>query len=436
MAIDLCGCLDAGARFDQFATKALGDDELFGESELWTCKGCGRAWLHYLLELESVKGAGRWYRGQLAPGTAVDPKKAAAFFAAMPGYLAGGSYFGGLAHRRSGPLDRDSYLGSPPFRRTDFRPSEEPEGAAGLAISDDLRWLGFVRTDKHPTFCIEGLTPRTEEVDHGEEHSRALTELSWNASGAYLASIQEIGTTPARRMLSWRDPAFENHAGWFDVHSYAWMPDGKALVAADFGDRKIRRFAADPGSAEPVDIADLKDDGDPLLAPWIAPSPDGRRVAYTSRRVADQVTEILLDGAVLTQIPGSAVQPAPFWSADGRSLGVHLVHLEQEKSAILIVPNLEGGGELLYASELIDQPGPGAWSPSGRSIAFFRTKTPKHEFTKTGEPQLVILDVASGELWPLTQPGQASGRPRFLDDRRLLVDGGRSAHLFEFSAPL
>ena len=139
---------------------------------------------------------------------------------------------------------------------------------------------------------------------------------------------------------------------------------------------------------------------------------------------------------LLTEIPGSDVHPCPFWSPDKKSLGLHIVHLEDEKSALIVVWNLQGGGEVLYESELVDLPEPGAWSPSGRSIAFLRTKAPKHEFTKTGEAQLVVLDAASRELWPVTKSGEASGRPRFLDGRRLAVEAAPKSRLFEFIAPL
>jgi Tol biopolymer transport system component len=325
---------------------------------------------------------------------------------------------------------------APSCRRTEFRPSRRPEGVAAVTISNDLHRLGFIRTDPHPTVCIQEVAPDAREVEHREEHSRSLSELSWNPAGTLLASIQEIGSTPARRMLTWRDPVFERLSGWFDVHSYAWSPDGRSIVIADHGERKLRRLAADEEAGEPSDLAPLDDDGDPLLAPWIAPCPDGRRVVYSSRRAREGVTDLRLDGEVLTEIPGVAVQAAPFWSADGRSLGVHLVHLEEEKSAILIVPDLKGDGEILYARNLVDLPGPGAWSPSGHSIAFFRTATPKHDGTRSGDPELVLLDVRTGELSPLTEPGEMAGRPRFLDGSRLVVDGGRAAHLFEFARPV
>ena len=312
MAIAPCACLDGEARYDVFEERSIGQGENCSEISLRTCRTCGRRWLHLLLEFEGFTGSGRWYRGLIAPDDAVTAENAPARFAALPGYFAGGSHFGGRVHRRSGAIPLELLGGVLPFRTSTISP----------------------------------------------------------------VPLLEPPLPPA-----------------------------------------LQRIVRE------------RDDHDPHFPPHIAHGP---RNAFTCRSVARNVTEVWVDDAMLTEIPGSAVHPAPFWSPDGKTLGLHVVHLEQGKSAILVVQDLEGGGEILYQSDLVDLPGPAAWSPSGRSIAFFRTKTPKHEFTKSGEPQLVMLDVKTGELWPLSQPGEITGRPRFVDGRRLAVDGGPAAHLFEF----
>jgi WD40 repeat protein len=430
VAIDLCPCLEAGARFDQFKPAPLGDDDRYGEASLWTCRSCGRVWLHYLLEYEATPRSGRWYRGQIPPGTRVAPREAAAVFAGIPGYLAGGSYFEGQPHRRSGPPDRDTYLPGSPVRRTDFRPA----GAREVALSPDLSEIAILRdAESPPTLSVEPVSPGRKQPRTSQPGFQGIHDLAWSAPGDVLTFLAQDGPPGSISGLRWCDRELDTYWGLVGVLSYAGEANGGVIIAS----HTTRSMARVPKS-EPLEqkLFPLSDDGDPLLAPWIAPSPDGTRVAYTCRRVADEVTELWVDGRLLTQIPGASVQASPFWSPDGKSLGIHLVHLEQEKSSILVVPNLEGEGEILYARDLLDLPGPGAWSPSGRSIAFFRTQTPKHEFTKSGEPQLVLLDVQTGELWPLTEPGQATGRPRFVDGRRLVVDGGPAAHLFEFSIPV
>lgn len=312
MAIAPCACLDGEARYDVFEDLPLGQGEQFSEITLKTCRTCDRRWLHLLLEFEGFSGSGRWYRGLISPDAAVTAENAPAQLAALPGYFAGGSHFGGRVHRRAGPIPLELFGGGLPFRRSTAAPLPLPEPA---------------------------LPPALERI------------------------VRE------------------------------------------------------------------RDDRDPHFPPHVA---HGRRTAFTCRSVARNVTEVWVDDAMLTEIPGSAVHPCPFWSPDGGTLGLHVVHLEQEKSAILIVPGLKGGGEILYESDLVDLPEPGAWSPSGRSIAFLRTKSPKHEFTKTGDAQLVLLDTETGELWPLADPGEVTGRPRFLDDRRLSV----GAALLEFSSPI
>jgi hypothetical protein len=168
-----------------------------------------------------------------------------------------------------------------------------------------------------------------------------------------------------------------------------------------------------------------RDDGDPRFPPRIAPGP---RIAFTCRSVARDVTEVWVDDRRLTEIPGSAVHACPFCSPDGRTLGLHAVHLEPERSALLVVPGLRGGVEILYESGIADPPEPGSWSPSGRTIVFPRTKAT----AKPGDGQPVVLEVATGGFWPLADPGDLAGPPRFLDDRRLRVGDT----LFEFGVPI
>jgi hypothetical protein len=103
--MDLCDCLQGVLPHTQFESRFLGTDELFAEVSIDHCKGCGRDWLHYLLEFEGVSRSGRWFRGEVGPETVVTPQAAAAVFAGMKGYFAGGSRYDGKVAWRSGPLD-------------------------------------------------------------------------------------------------------------------------------------------------------------------------------------------------------------------------------------------------------------------------------------------------------------------------------------------
>jgi hypothetical protein len=308
-----CGCLDALAPAGDFDWTLLGTDALYGESSVGTCRTCGRQWLSYALEFEGFPRSGRWFRGRVRPGQAVDARNAPLVFADLPGYFAGGSFFGGAVHRRSGPAEL----------------REAP--AAGPAF------------ESGPSARLSSAPP--------------VLPLGWKA------------------------------------------------------------FISD------------RDDGDPHFESRAAASPEGPRWAFTTRRVREGRTSVWVDGELLTQVPGTAVHVAPSWSADGRTLALWIVHLEEERSALVLIPDLRGEGEVVYRSDKIDLPEAPAWSPSGRSLAILRTRTPRHEFTKSGDPEAILLDAASGEYYPVCLPGEASG-PLCWEDGRTL-DAGRRRVRFQ-----
>ena len=105
--MELCDCLQGQVPYTQFERTFLGTDDRFAEVSVDQCRTCGRNWLHYLLEFESVSRSGRWYRGEVGPEIPVTPRNAASVFAQLKGYFAGGSHFEGKVLWRSGPIDVD-----------------------------------------------------------------------------------------------------------------------------------------------------------------------------------------------------------------------------------------------------------------------------------------------------------------------------------------
>jgi hypothetical protein len=73
---------------------------------LKVCPNCQAHWIHYYFEYEHLTGRGRWYEGRITSEQArgVTAATAAALLESLPSYQAGGSYFGGKVHSRSGPL--------------------------------------------------------------------------------------------------------------------------------------------------------------------------------------------------------------------------------------------------------------------------------------------------------------------------------------------
>jgi hypothetical protein len=101
-----CPCLDAETHFCGFERKAIGVDDHYGEVTVWTCKKCGRHWLHYLIEYEYLRAAGRMFTGVIPPDTAatIKPENAVDLFEEMDWYFRGGSAFGSTLLRTKGSL--------------------------------------------------------------------------------------------------------------------------------------------------------------------------------------------------------------------------------------------------------------------------------------------------------------------------------------------
>jgi len=101
-----CPCLDAEAHFCGFEKKTIGVDEQYGEVTLWTCKKCGRKWLHYFVEYEYLTAAGRMFTGVISPAAlaGITAANAVEAFEAMDWYFRGGSAFGGKLLRTTGSL--------------------------------------------------------------------------------------------------------------------------------------------------------------------------------------------------------------------------------------------------------------------------------------------------------------------------------------------
>lgn len=78
----------------------------FADVTVERCSQCGQLWLHYQFEFEAFTASGRWYRGLISAAQAatLTAENAAGVLESLPSYTAGGSYFRGDVHQRSGPL--------------------------------------------------------------------------------------------------------------------------------------------------------------------------------------------------------------------------------------------------------------------------------------------------------------------------------------------
>jgi Tol biopolymer transport system component len=272
----------------------------------------------------------------------------------------------------------------------------------------------------------------------------SVEDLAWSPDGLHIAYLRGGGPPGSHGHIAWASSLAAGELGRAPAASFAWTPKGNALIVADPREKALFRV---PLAGERQLLAPVPDDFDPQNAPKIALSHDGALIALTCRRTAEDVTEVFIveraaagiEVRVLTQIPGSSVIVHPLWAPRTPTIALYVVHLEQEKSAIIAVPRLEGEGIILHESDYIDPAERPAWSPSGRTIAFFGVEKPRHEFTKTGPARLFLLSEIARDrpvLSPVTEPDEMSGGLSFLDDRRIAVDGGPVAHLLSFSDPV
>ena len=102
----ICPCLEGDVFFQNFERREVGDGPDFGEVSVNTCKRCGRDWLEYFVEYEYLTGAGRWFRGVVAPETtaSVNPSEVKTILESLEWYFRGGSAFGGQVAKTFGPL--------------------------------------------------------------------------------------------------------------------------------------------------------------------------------------------------------------------------------------------------------------------------------------------------------------------------------------------
>ena len=265
-------------------------------------------------------------------------------------------------------------------------------------------------------------------VDSLRAPEAVVEDLAWSPDGAFVAaSTADMGLKGGHRQVRWLPAYIGDPSGSTSGASFAWEPKGVWLVVADPWSGEIRRHNTEVEKQQIV--CAVRDQGDPLRAPSLAVSPDGRRLAF-SAMLEDHAELRVVDlpsgePRLVTELPRTSIHGIPFWTPDSRSLGVLVVDLEAGSSGLILVRDLQGEGEILHSSELILPLRRPAFSPSGKTLAFLDVEKPDHEFTKSGPPSLALLE--GGRLRRITKPGELSGDLRFLDEERLVADGDGAA---------
>lgn len=271
-----------------------------------------------------------------------------------------------------------------------------------------------------------------------------VDDLAWSPSGMHLAYLMREEARPGGGpRVGWCLATSAGQVGYLEGSAMAWTPRGNALLVADPARGALVRQMMASGRAEA--LLDLKDDGNPQLPVAIAISPDGSRTAYVTHDAEADIAEVwvatkdiknAVTTELITEVPGAAAQVLPFWSAKGVTLGLWVVHIALERSALIVVPRLEGEGVILHERELVCPAETPAWSPSGSTIALWSGRSPRHPFTKVADATLALLTPQTHAVDTVACGDVPPGRTWFVAPDRVVVDGGPAAHVLTMDAPL
>jgi len=253
-----------------------------------------------------------------------------------------------------------------------------------------------------------------------------VTDMVWSPEGVQIA-YRIPGRSHLQAKVAWvntRTPGFElGRVGGF---AFAWAPKDRALIVGDAPSSTINRHDLVTGKTQPLASYDSIYHNDFRLR--IASSADGERVAFNTFDISKNTSRVFCIEmeagklSVVTQIPSAQVHVFPFWSPKGDSLGLYMVHCQQNKIGLMVVRFPEGKEEILYQNEGIDLAFDPAWSPDGRYIALFHHQSNERSRETDNDGgtaySLVMLDVKKRSMQVLCEPQALVGDLRFIDDNR------------------
>jgi len=352
------------------------------------------------------------------------------------------------------------------------------------AISPDGEWVAYVVTGTNlEEDRLQSDLWRVRYADAGDRTQLTHTPEDdewrprWSPDGRTLAFLSDRGGDDATTQV-WLVPAAGGEARPLSdlpggVEDYVWSPDGTrmALIAMD-----PERPADQPKPKQPppivIDRYQFKEDGpgylgerrrhlylldvasgkaslltpgphDEYLPSW---SPDGRQIAYVTKRGADPDRHLNFDlylvearpGAAerqLTRFPGADLDPywesRPAWSADGRRIAYlrsgedRWVYYAPWQLAIVDVAS----GEERIPAPIDRCMGRPRWSADGRSVYAL--------VEESRVTNLSRIDLAGGRVTPLTRGPRFDYDFDLLDGRdgpRIVVLGGDDAQPYGLSA--
>jgi len=229
------------------------------------------------------------------------------------------------------------------------------------------QFTGVVTSEIAPSREPIGPLSETDIAEtSGETPGPSPRKISRRAAMIVLAAV---GIVVAGGGLSWwllRRRAtftFTGHTDW--VYDVAWSPDGKR-IASSSKDKTVQVWDAATGSRIYTYRGHTSD---VYTAAW---SPDGKRIASCSQDKTAQVWDATDGGHVFTYRGHTDAVVTVAWSPDGTRLasgGGNVLELNKSNDKTVQVWNATDGGHVLTYRGHKDQVFTVAWSPNGKYLA-------------------------------------------------------------------
>jgi serine/threonine protein kinase/Tol biopolymer transport system component len=301
-----------------------------------------------------------------------------------------------------------------------YRPHWSPDGSQILFSTSQLRiweipkWYlvgldGRAPSEVLPEFLVEFIGPA--QVAWHPDGQRISIWGTHRQLGASFWTVPLASGTPTRSVVTKQVEQQLKEAS-VTFSDFSWARSGRAIYfeGTAQGVRNLWRVDVDPQTLEWIAGPERMTIG-PGLDTDLALSPDGKRLAFTTRTERTRIWSLPFDAQTgRTKGGGQPITSAgmdawtPNLSRDGKKLVFSAQHAGKRE---VWQKSLEDGREtLLVAGDNFGRFGP-RWSPDGTRLAYRRYRSANPDIADLGhqaEASIVLLPAGGGEEQLLTSP--------------------------------